>query len=195
MSFEKGYLGIPARNKAGKGTVGEEIERILKPHGLKVETINYSDSLKGTLVHGLTCLPRDRASFDNMSRVFRDAFGQDILAREVDARARRSTADFVIMAGMRRPDEVPLVRALPNSHILYLTAPPEKRWQWLRAKAERPGDAEKTWEQFQLDEQDECHQHIEEIGEQADSRYINIGTFDEFKNMIRLLMRDRFGIE
>jgi hypothetical protein len=195
MTPEKGYVGVIARNKAGKGTVSDIIQEVLAPHGLTVETVNYSDSLKGTLLHGLTCLTRERATYDELSRVFREGFGQDILAREVDARARRSSAHIVVLAGMRRPPEMPLVRSLPNSHILYLTAPVQRRWEWTRLKNERPGDADKTLEQFLLEEQDECHQFIEEIGEQADSRIDNNGTLDEFKHTIRLMVRDRFGIE
>lgn len=189
----RGYLGIIAEIKAGKGTVADIVAELVSRNGGTTQLINYSDPMRDCLKVGLTHVVRDRDAYQRFAVGCRDVFGPDVWAKEVDFRARQSTARFVVLAGMRWPPDLPLVKALPNSYALYLTAPQQKRWEWTRAKNEKPGDAEKTWEQFQLEDKAETERYIGDIGKQADGFIRNDGTLDDLRRRVHLLLRDRFG--
>jgi hypothetical protein len=191
----RGYLGIIAKMKAGKGAVADIVAKAVARHGGVTELINYSDRMTDALRAGFPHIPRSREAYQKIGEAARNAFGPDVWAQGVDFCARQSKADFVVLAGMRWPPEVPLVRELPNSHIVYLTAPFEKRLEWLRIKAERPGDAEKTVEQFANEHKAQTEIYVDQIGAQADSVIDNSGTLEDLERKVRVLLRDRFGVD
>jgi hypothetical protein len=217
----QGFLGIIAEIKAGKGTIANIIARAVARHNGRTQLINFSDAITECLMP-LTHITLDRDAKQKMAMCVINGWDDAVWAKEVDHRARQSTADFLVLAGMRRPPELPLVRALGDpapelplmsgsrrlvypftpqparpklSRVLYLTAPAEKRWQWLREKNELPGDAEKTWEQFQIEDRAPSEVRIREVGPSADFHYHNDGTKQQLEDFVHTLLRDHYGID
>jgi dephospho-CoA kinase len=64
----------------------------------------------------------------------------------------------------------------------------EERFRRLKARADRPGDAEKTWEAFQAEQSAEAESMIDEIGKEADIYLDNSGTIEELRSQVRGFM-------
>ncbi len=90
-------------------------------------------------------------------------------------------ADIVFLNGVRRIKDVEMLREIPNSLLIYVHAPIEKRFERLKKRADRPGDAEKTWEQFIHEQSAEAESLIETLRPMADFELDNSLHDPEFK--------------
>jgi len=189
MPSKKFYLGIIAQISAGKDVTAAMVRELIAPK--MVQIINYSDRIGEELI--ARGLEKSQKNFQEESRRLRDAFGQEYLGRAVSYRALHSRADLPILTGIRRAEDITPLRQLPGDlYLLFLTAPAEKRWQWQRARAQRPGEAAKSFEQFMREDADECEMHIRQVGQQlADGCIDNCGTLDDLHHQVSLMLRDR----
>ena len=162
--MEKTYIGLISKNRGGKDSVDKLIVELAEP--IEAVVMGFSDPINECL-HALG-KEKTRENQDTFSTANREAFGQDLLADAMHVRSQRSTADIVVIHGVRRPADTKKLRTLPRFFLVYVDAPAELRFEWMKRANDRVGDAEKTWEQFMEEEQAEPQRLIAEVAEQAD---------------------------
>ena len=86
--------------------------------------------------------------------------------------------------GIRRQPDIKYLRDVPGFHLVHITAEQKIRWQRLVKRGENSDDANKTFKDFQADEQKEAEQHIKEVAKEAKFEVDNNGTVEELYGQI-----------
>lgn len=189
------YLAITGHTAAGK-----ESCYIAAKEGfaglLTVSIHHFSDPLSETL--DLLYLEKSRPNQQMLSTVLRQAFGENLLGNIIFNRALADTADVVFLDGVRRPKDIEMLKKLPNSFLGYVWAPPEEAYKRLVKRNDRPGDAEKTWEQFLTEQAAEAESLIESLRSAADFELDNSLDDPNF-TLLRLqvvgFIRNKLGLK
>lgn len=136
--------------------------------------------------------PRNRPNQQFLSTKLREAFGEEVLGNALQKRAETDNADFIFFDGVRRPQDVVMLRRLSESLIINLVADMNVRFERLRKRADRPGDAEKTWEEFQSEQAAESESRIDEIARYADVHIDNSHDNPEkFRSEVKKLLQEK----
>lgn len=186
----KAVIGLVGEKGGGKETfmkfLGEELggKYIIEQH-------RFSDVLFETLK--LWRLPTTRENLQAIPVVMREGFGYPgILANVVEKRALVSSADIVILDGLRWLDaDPPVLRRLPNNFLVYITAPVEVRYERSRKRGEKAGEKEATLEEFMRQEQARAEIEIPAVGKLADFKIDNSGTIEDFRKQVRKFVQKR----
>lgn len=162
---------------------------------LTVSIYHFSDPLSETL--NLLCLEKSRPNQQLLSTVLRQAFGENLLGNIIFTRALADTADIVFLDGVRRPKDIEMLKKLPNSYLAYVWASPEEAYKRLVKRNDRSGDAEKSWKQFQAEQEAEAESLIDILWPLADFTLNNLLHDPEFK-VLRMqvvgFIRDKLGL-
>lgn len=103
----------------------------------------------------------------------RETMGMDVLARAAYARVQPGSP-FVIVDGIRYAEEIAFFRRQDKVMLVYIDASPEVRWLRSRARGEKTGEKEMTFNQFMVEQlRLNTEQQIEALGAQADVRIVN----------------------
>lgn len=131
---------------------------------------------------GLSCrLEKSRPNQQDISTELRKVFRESLLGNEIFERVLADTADIVFLDGVRRPKDVERLRELPNGFLGYVYAPLDEVFKRLVIRNDRPGDAEKTLEQFQDEQAAESESLIDSLRSMADFELDNSLHDPEFK--------------
>lgn len=113
-----------------------------------------------------------------------DAFGEGALSRAVRNRFFKSSADIVVVDGVRWLSDEELIRSIPSNLLLYVTADFETRYG--RAKRrKREGEELKTRKQFLKEDEAKNEIFTPQIGSRADWKIENSGNEEELKEKVR----------
>lgn len=185
----KKIAAIIGKSGAGKETVYNIMKEELR--GMcDVSIHHFSDPLNEILE--ILELPKTRPNQQILSTVLRqsslknrdgDVAGEELLGNVIRGRALIDPATIVALDGVRRPQDITMLRSLPGSFLVLVTAPVEKRWERIRKRNDRPGDADKTLEQFLIEQSAESESMIDEIGKEADIIFDNSVDDREFKEL------------
>lgn len=148
---------------------------------LTVSIHHFSDPLNEIL--DLLGLEKSRPNQQNLSTDLRKRFGENILGDTLFRRAVSDNADIVYLDGVRRPKDVEMLKKLPNSFLGYVFAPSEEAHKRLVIRNDRPGDAEKTWEEFLAEQAAEAESLIDILRPTADFELDNSLPDPEFKSL------------
>lgn len=152
---------------------------------LKVRQIRFSDILAQTLI--MWDIPLTRANLQKLAVQMSETFGQTALAKAAIFSIEGDSADIIIFDGVRREAEARLVRSFKDSVLIYITASQKLRYQRLKARSEKVGEAGLTFEQFLEEEKSKAEKEIPKISKKADIRIENNGSLEEFKAQIKSL--------
>lgn len=182
------YIAVVGKTCAGKETVYKIVQAMFHPR-FRVSIHHFSDPLNENL--DLLCLPRTRPNQQKLSTVLRGAFGEELLGNIIYQRALRDTSEIVFLDGVRRPKDVVMLKKLSQTHafLIYIFAPIDKRFERLKKRNDRPGDAEKTWEQFLAEQSAEAESLIEILMPIADFKFDNSNDDKEFKSLNAQIMK------
>ncbi|KKP59617.1 MAG: hypothetical protein UR53_C0001G0117 [Candidatus Magasanikbacteria bacterium GW2011_GWC2_34_16] len=173
MTENKIILGFVGDLAAGKGTICKYLKE-----KYQVNSYRYSTMLRDIV--NRVYLPESRENLQKLSTVLRENFGQDLMSRVIAEDVANDSNKIVAVEGIRRPTDITYLEKMPGFNLIYLTAEPKIRWERLVKREENPGDSEKTFEQFLIDEQAEADRLIKELGQKAKYKIVNDGTFEEF---------------
>lgn len=181
-------IATVAEKGAGKGLFVEILKKLLPDR--RIATVRSSDPWREIL----RILGKEE-SRDNISTVatgIRAYFRDDgILIPALRNRLRTTDADIVILDGLRKPEELALVRELKGI-VIYIAADPKIRFERRSAKAETTDEEGMTWKQFMRQEQATTETSIRSMGEtMADARIENNGTIEEFEAAIKRFLEDK----
>src|SRR3989339_64908 len=153
-----GFTGLPA---SGKGTVAKYFKE-----KYQAETFRFSTMLRDVLDR--LYLEHSRENMSGISRVLREFFGQDLMAKVMAKDVENSPAGLIIVDGIRRMEDVKYLRALSGFKLVAIEADMRIRYQRLLNRDENPDDKNKTWEEFVADHQLETELTILDTIKDAD---------------------------
>ena len=170
--MKKIVLAFTGKLASGKDTATEYfVKKYSAGH------VKFSHSLRDTLDR--LGLGQSREHMQELSRILRVQFGQDLLSKVVVKDVHNSPKPLVIVDGVRRPFDIQYLKEIPNFNLIAIEAPAELRFERMKKRGENTDDRTKTWEQFLKDEQAEADQLIPEIMKQADYTVDNSGSVEE----------------
>lgn len=184
----KTHIFVVGKSGAGKETVF----KIFKEEAasmLSSSMYRFSDPLNEVL--DILCLSRERQNQQKISTVLRQFFGEDTLSNAVAGKVLKDSSDVVFLDGVRRVSDLKAFDNLPNRLLIFVTAPPEIRFERLRKRGDRPGDKEKSWEQFQSEQNAEAESQIDSLAKVADVIIDNSGDMEALRKKIAEIIEQK----
>lgn len=175
----KTIIGLVGEKGSGKETFGNFLMEIAK--GKTVKRVRFSDLLNYTLK--LWDLPQDRENLQHLAVVMDTGFGSGTLTSGIRKQIENLDADIIILDGVRWETDEILVRSFPRNFMIYITADIDKRYERLKKRDEKKGEAE-TFKQFMQSEKAKNELLIPKIGKRANLKIENNGTFEDLKNEV-----------
>lgn len=175
-------LGLTGEIASGKGTVSKYLEEKYQATAHRFST-PLRDVLKRLYVE------INRANMQDVSRVLREQFGQNLLAKVISEDVKNDTNNIIVVDGIRRFADIEYLKQLPEFKLIYITADAKIRHERLIKRGENADDLNKTFEQFLKDNQAEAELEIPEIGMAADVKMDNNGTTQELYEQIDKILK------
>ena len=175
-------LGFTGEKAGGKGTAAAYMR---ERYG--ASSYRYSDFLRTIL--GVLGLSVSREHLITLSVSLRRDFGEDVLARAIAAAAEKDPHEIVVVEGIRRVADCENLRALPNFHLIHLTAEVKIRYERSKARGENAGDQEMAFEQFLKEELAPTEISIRDTAALAETKIENNGTKEELYKKIDDLVK------
>lgn len=172
-------IGLVGEKGSGKDTFAKYLQHISSK---KIAHIRFSDLLKETLK--LWDLPITRANLQKLAQVLED-FGSGTVAHGLEKQIKESDTEIVILDGIRWKPDVELLQKFSQHKLVYITADSKARFERLKARGEKDGEAEMSYEQFLEEEKAPNELLIPEIGSKADLKIENNGSIEQFDKEIR----------
>lgn len=172
------YIALIGQTCAGKGTI---FEIFMHELGSQYSVSSHRSSNPLNEILDIIMEPKSRPNQQGLSTDLRTRFGEGLIGKIMQQRMLADKADIIFFDGARRIKDIEMMREIPNSFLLYVYAPLEKRFERLKKRADRPGDAQKTWKEFQQEQSAEAESLIETLRPMADCEFDNSEDDPEFK--------------
>jgi len=177
----KKIIGLVGEIGSGKGTFVEVLKSVL-PH-TTIDVVKFSRVLSDIL--DTLCLDQTRDNLQRLALMLKNTFGDDVYSEAVRQRILKNDAEIVIVDGIRFPSDISMVRNLPNSYLVYLTADQEVRFNRIIKRNEKIGEGELTFQNFRAQEAAPNESYITEIGATADFAIKNNGGMVDFTRFVQ----------
>ena len=175
-------IALTAESGAGKGLFIEIFKKCY-PH-LRVEVVRFSDILREIL--DILGKEKSRQNIDMLVTALREAFHDEgVLIAPMETRLKARDADIVILDGLRKIKEIPLVRACEGI-LVFIAADQKLRFERRRETPEKPDEINMSWEQFVEQGNAAPQTEIRTIGEtMTDVTIENNGSEQDFESRIK----------
>lgn len=184
------YIGLTGENRSGKDTFCEIVSEICKKAGISVDKCTSSDVLFKTF--DVWKIKKTRKNAQKLVSAMVSKFGSNILSKAMKQLMKCNTADIVIFNGVRMPSDITMLKTLPNSFIVYVTAEVKKRYDRCK-NGDKVGENKLSFEEFMKEEKAPTEVHIKEIGKNADIKIKNNSSLYNFrKNIEQTFIRKVF---
>jgi len=189
------HIGLAAKPGGGKGTFPEMFRNVAfkDRQNFSMAINTFSDILRKTYEWYGHNTPSTKDLQDLSDLIYaRRPEGLSIAMRNrlTDKNNLNLFADIQIVDGVRRASDEEMIRSLPNSFLIYVFADPQKRFERVKLRGQRPGEREMTWEQFtQLDNRP-TETLVDDIGSRADFRIDNNGTIEEYETQVKKIYKE-----
>lgn len=175
-------IGLIGQNGSGKSKAATYLFERYNSE-LKVEAFAFSTLLRNILAD--LEVEESRKNLLKYSEILRKHFGQDLLSRHISEQIRLSKADLIIVEGIRRKPDLSCLN-FHNFHLISLIAKPEIRYQRLISRKQNPGDEQKSYADFLVDQESEPERDIQKIAKKAKIVIDNSGTLKELQLQLEL---------
>jgi dephospho-CoA kinase len=176
-------LGFVGPIASGKGTACEYLNK-----EYQATTHRFSTMLRDVL--NRLYIPQTRENLQAVSLVLRQQFGDDMLAKVISQDVANDPSEMIAIDGIRRLPDIAFLKELPGFYLVYINADQKIRYERITKRDENTDDTQKTFEQFQQDEQREAEKHIAEVGQQANIQINNDGNLDDLHKQIDKIIED-----
>lgn len=180
---KKIIFGLVGPMASGKDAVKKYLEQ--KHEGI---SFRFSSILRGAL----DCLgiEHKRENIMALSTWARQTFGEDLLAKAMAKNVKESTADLIIIDGIRRLTDIEYLRKDPDFVLVAIDAKTEIRYERAVKRNENVGDDKKSYEDFLTDHVRETEITIPEAMSHADYSLNNDGSFEDLYRQVENILED-----
>ena len=130
-------------------------------------------------------LPISRKNEIDLGLGLRKIFGEHVLVNALEKRAHEASQTIVIN-GIRM-DEMEIIKGW-GAKIIYVTAPPETRFERYQNRKEKTDDAVMNFQEFK-EQENGTELHIPELGKQADYKIENTGSLDDLYKKVEDIIK------
>ncbi len=186
-------IGLIGKNGSGKTMVKKIMRETLLRYNpkLTVAKVNSGDILQSTLK--LWGISATRENLQKLPIAMARHYGEGALSRTIGAAIDANSAvDVIIVDAVRFRTDVEVIRMHDNK-ILYITASKTLRYGRLKARREKPGEAEMTRKQFLQEERAKTERHISKIAMLADATIINDGSIEDLASKVETFCREHLA--
>lgn len=176
-------LGLVGQAGCGKGTMAD---LLVKEYGAAY--FRFSNIL-GDVLKRLS-LEKTRDNLIKISGALRQTFGEDILSYVLEKDAILAPEEVIVVDGIRRAEDITAMEPSPYFKLIAIDANPKLRFERMKKRGEKAGEADMTWEQFLAEEQRETEVTIPMVMARAAVTVSNDGTREAFEQRIRALMKE-----
>lgn len=177
-------LGITGEMGSGKGTIAKHVVAEHKGSAHRFSTI-LRDILDRIYIE------QSRDNMQNLSTMLRKAFGEDLLAKGMFHDAENDKQhDIVVIDGVRRMADIAYLKELPNFKLIYVDVDIRLRYERIVKRGENPNDADKSFEEFKKQQEDESESQIRDLKNYANKVVDNNGTFPELYKQIDDIIKE-----
>lgn len=181
----KAIIGLVGENGSGKDTFTTFFRAAAAP--FSVRKLRFSDVLSDTLK--MWDIELSRSNLQNLAIIMDNEYGKGTLTHATEKRIKEDGSDLIVLEGIRWHTDVPMLKKFENSYLVYVTADPNVRFDRLKQRGEKAGEADLTFERFGKEEQAATETQIPQIGKKADFKIENNGTLDEFREKVEKFYR------
>lgn len=174
---ERVVIGIAGKIASGKGIAAEHIV-----NRYSAGFIDFSQFLYQAM--DIFQITHVRDNIQNLSTFLRSTYGQDVFSRAVRKQLDMQTESVIVIAGIRRKEEITHLSDVSGFHFLYIDSSIEARYERNKKAARKPGDSEMTFDEFSKKDSQESDQTIEGLKELASFVVENNGGVDDFLTRI-----------
>ena len=185
MITNKIIFGFVGQIASGKGAATNHLKE-------KYEAKSYRFSTMLRDVVDRIYIEQNRENLQKISRVLRENFGEDVMARVMSEDVKNNNSKFIVIDGIRRPSDVAYLKDVPGFVLISIEADIEKRYERIVKRGENPDETNKTMEEFKEDSRRESELKIDEIAEQAHERIDNNGLLDDLYKQLDELV-EKYG--
>jgi len=183
MATQKIILGFAGEMASGKGTASKYL---VEKYG--ASSLRFSTMLRD--VADRMYLEKSRDNIQRISTMFRQNFGDDLMAKVIAGEARNNENDIVAIDGVRREPDMKYLRELPEFKLVYIETSIENRYERIVKRGENADDANKTFEEFQKDHERETELRIKDLKAKADFVVDNNGTLEQLHVQIDSIVKN-----
>ncbi len=180
--MDKIIIGLVGEIASGKGTAAKYLQE-----KYDASTYRFSTPLRDVL--NRLYIENDRHNLQRISLVLRTAYGQDLFAKIITEDVKKSTANLIIVDGIRRLEDIKYLKELPNFYLVYITADINLRYERITSRDENTDDGKKTFADFQKDHEAETELAIPQIGAAADFKIENSDGMEKFYSDIENIIK------
>lgn len=179
--MKKIIIGFVGEIASGKGTA---CDYLIEKHAAGY--FRFSTIIRDILdrLH----LSHSRENMQKLSTVLRQNMTEDIFAKVIAEDVREDKSTIICVDGIRRPADIVYLKKLDNFHLIHIYADEQIRYNRIIERSENPDDKNKTFEQFQKDQQQETEITIPQVVAEAESRINNNGTKEDLYQEIERLL-------
>ena len=175
-------IGLVGEKLAGKDTGANYLA---EKYG--AEHFRFSNILDSILEE--LNLPISRKNEVSLGLGLRKIFGAHVLVNALEKRLKKSWAKLIVVNGIRM-DEMAVVKSWQDAKIIYITAPPQVRFERYKNRHEKADDAVMDFEQFVKQDAEPTEVGIPELGKSADFKIENTGSLsDLYKKLDEILSK------
>ncbi len=170
-------MGIAGKIAAGKDT---SANYLINQYG--AQQLKFSKVLRDILQRIYKDISRE--NMQKMSTMLRNTFGDDLLANVIYNDILNSNEKMIVIDGVRRLPDIEILRSLPEFKLLFIDTDIENRYQRLIQRNENIDDRNKTFDDFQKEDQAEAEINIDKLKLIADLVIDNNGNIDNLYKQI-----------
>jgi dephospho-CoA kinase len=175
-------LGFVGPVASGKGTVCQYLKEKHQASVYRFSTIlrNILDQLY---------LAQNRKNMQDLFLTLEQTFGDGVLSSAMANQVNSDSAIIIAIDGVRREADIKGLKDLPGFHLIFITADQKIRWQRIVKRGENTDDAQKTFSQFQKDEENEAEQQIKTVAKLAKYTIDNNGNLEQLYQQVEEILK------
>lgn len=175
--MEKIILGFAGEMASGKGTAAKHL----------TEKYNASSHTFSTMLRNILdrlYLEQSRENLQTLSTALRKNFCEDIMANVMVNDVKNDENTIITIDGIRRLEDIKHLRELPHFKLIYIETGIRKRYERIIKRSENTDDQNKTFEEFEAEQNQEAESQIKILKEYSDFVIENNGTKEELHSKI-----------
>lgn len=175
-------FGLISPMAAGKGTIADYM---VKKYGAK--KYNFSGPINEILER--LYVPNARENQIKIGSGMREMYGEDVWAQTLKKDILSDKPDIAVIDGIRYPGDLSVSKTLPNFTLIGVETGADARFERLKIRSDRPGEAEMDRTTFDAQHESATEKNIAEVMKEADIVITNDDTIEDLYKKIDSLIK------